>query len=170
MCTLHGTCSVPHSVFCVSPRVASPVRVKVCVTSWVSVSLPGRAGEKAPASRKLQDVCPRREGDPPPFPPAWTVPRSGRGGSFFGWWKFGIKRGMRGAGRYVDRPWCFSKSGWKSPDLNVLMARLIPPHTRNLIKSVRTRDVWCCRELRQREDFNEPSAPAVSSERRLSPR
>ena len=48
--------------------MASPVRVRVCVTSWVSVSLPGRAGEKAPASRKLQDVCPRREGDPPPFP------------------------------------------------------------------------------------------------------
>ena len=36
---------------------------------------------------------------------------------------------MRGAGRYVDRPRCFSKSGWKSPDLNVLIARLIPPPT-----------------------------------------
>lgn len=87
---------------------------------------------------------------------------------FFGG-KFGIKQGMRGE-LVIKIGLGVSVRVDGKPRLKCVDCLFPPPPHTQFNKSVRARDVWCCRELSEREDFNEPSAPVVSSERRLSPR
>lgn len=83
----------PPSVFCVSPRVASPVRMRACVTSWVSLS-PGTRWKKGSGVSEVAGRLPE-EGDPPPLPLRERCHGAAAEVLFFGG-KFGIKQGMRG--------------------------------------------------------------------------
>ena len=137
--------------------------MRACVTSWVSLS------------RDALEKGLRRLGSCRTFarggrsPPAWTVPRSGRGGSFFwGGGEFGIKQGMRGK-LVIKIGLGVSVRVDGKPRLKCVDCSSYSPPTHNLIKVCAHGTSGAVRELREREDFNEPSAPVVSSERRLSP-
>lgn len=107
------------------------------------LSLPGRAGKRAPASRKLQDVYPRRE--IPPLPLRERCHGAAAEVLFFGG-KFGIKQGMRGE-LVIKIGLGVSVRVDGKPRLKCVDCTSYPP-----------------------PPMNEPSAPVVSSERRLSPR
>lgn len=94
------------------------------------LSLPGRAGKRAPASRKLQDVCPRRE--IPPLPLRERCHGAAAEVLFFGG-KFGIKQGMRGE-LVIKIGLGVSVRVDGKPRLKCVDCLFPPPHTHNLIK------------------------------------